>query len=155
KPRVAASTWQARGRGGRDRASANRGRFMPVVGAVSGEPYVVASPQLAASPILRGYRAAIPHREALMLQVGINHPWLLHDHLDTLAEVELRHPDASKLKMALVDIGAQDGAPDTETMRAELGRRGLADVDGRIERSITVPAVWGARPDAAPADVVM
>src|SRR5262245_29816100 len=85
KPRVAntrgASTWQSRARAGRDRGGANRGRPMMVVGAVSGEPYVVASPQLAASPILRGYRAAIPHREALMLQAVINHPWLLHDHL--------------------------------------------------------------------------
>src|SRR5262249_2074176 len=159
KPRGAntrgANTWQSRARSGRDRAGANRGRPMPVVGAVSGEPYVVASPQLAASPILRGYRAAIPHREALMLQAVINHPWLLHDHLDALAEVEFRHPDASKLKIALVDIGAQDGAPDTEAMRAELGRRGFADLVGRIERSITIPAVWGARPDTAPADVVM
>jgi len=146
--------WQPRARSGRDRFGANRARPMPV-GAVSGEPYVVASPQLAASPILRGHRAAIPHREALILQAAINHPWLLHDHLETLAGIEFRHPDAGKLKAALVDIGAQDGAPDPEAMRAELGRRGLADLVGRVERSITTPSVWGARPDAGPADVLM
>jgi DNA primase len=37
-------------------------------------PYVVASPQLAASPIMRGHRAAMPLREALILQAAINHP---------------------------------------------------------------------------------
>ena len=53
-------------------------------GSLGGEPYVVASPQLAASPIHRGHRAAIPRREALILQAVINHPWLLHEHLEEL-----------------------------------------------------------------------
>ena len=60
---------------------------------VAGEPYVVASPQLAASPVHRGHRAAIPLREALILQAVINHPWLLHDHLEELAGVEFRHAE--------------------------------------------------------------
>src|SRR5215470_7835793 len=102
-----------------------------------GEPYVVASPQLAASPIHRGHRAAIPRREALILQTTINHPWLLHDHLENLAGVEFRHPDAEKVKVALVDIGAHDGAPDREAMVRELGRRGLAELVNRLERAIT------------------
>src|SRR5262249_33638959 len=67
--------------------------------------YVVASPQLAASPLLRG-RAAIPRREALILQAAINHPWLLDEHLEALANIEFRHPDAEKLKAALIDIAA-------------------------------------------------
>jgi DNA primase len=51
--------------------------------------------------------------------------------------------------------GAAGGAADGYAMRGELGRRGVAELVERIERAITVPAVWGARPDAAPADVVM
>jgi DNA primase len=42
-----------------------------------------------------------------------------------------------------------------EAVRGELGRRGVAELVERIERAITVPSVWGARPDAAPADVVL
>jgi DNA primase len=118
-------------------------------------PYIVASPQLAASPLLRGHRAAVPSREALILQAAINHPWLLDEHLEALASIEFRHPDAEKVKAALVDIAAHEGAPDGEAVRAELHRRGVAELVLRIERSITVPAVWGARADAAPADVVM
>jgi DNA primase len=40
-------------------------------------------------------------------------------------------------------------------MAAELARRGLAEQVGRIEKAITTASVWGARPEAAPADVVM
>jgi len=122
-------------------------------------PYVVASPQLATSPILRGHRAAMPLREALILQAAINHPWLLDEHLETLESTDFRHPDAEKVKAALIDIaahhGGAGGAADGEAVRGELSRRGVAELVERIERAITVPAVWGARPDAAPADVVM
>ena len=38
---------------------------------------------------------------------------------------------------------------------AELDRRGFAVLLGRIERSITTPSVWGARPEAAAEDVLL
>ena len=125
------------------------------------EPYVAASPQLAASPLHRGHRAAIPRREALILQAALNHPWLLHDHLEELAEAEFRHADTQKLKGALIDVFAhhsagefrQDfghaGEADRAELAAELARRGFAALLGRIERAITTPSVWGARPEAA------
>ena len=52
-------------------------------------PYQAASPQLANSPIMRGQRSAMSRREALILQSLINHPWLLHDHLEEVAALEL------------------------------------------------------------------
>jgi DNA primase len=135
--------------------------------------YVAASPHLAASPVHRGHRAAIPRREALILQAALNHPWLLHDRMEELAATELRHADARKLQAALIDIfahhsgeetgsgnGASEssGAPENGLARAELvaalGRRGFAELIARIERSITTPSVWGARPDAAAGDVL-
>ena len=118
-------------------------------------PYLVASPQLAASPVHRGHRAAIPRREALILQVVLNHPWLLHDHLEDLAGVEFRHAEAERVKVALIDIFAHDSAPDREAMAAELERRDLTGLLGRFEKVITTPSVWGARPDAGPQDVLM
>jgi DNA primase len=118
-------------------------------------PYVAASPQLAASPVHRGHRAAIPRREALILQAIINHPWLLHDHLEELSAIELRHTDAAKVKAAILDIFAHDGPPDAEGIMAELARRDLAEVAQRIGKAITTPSVWGARPGAAPDDVLL
>ena len=122
---------------------------------VAGERYVVASPQLTQSPVHRGHRAAIPRREALILQAALNHPWLLHDHLEDLASVEFRHSETEKIKSAFIDIVAHDGATEAAALRAQLETRGLADPLARIEKAITTPAVWGARPEAAPADVLM
>ena len=130
-------------------------------------PYVAASPQLAASPVHRGHRAAIPRREALILQATINHPWLLHDHLEELAAAEFRHADTQKLKGALIDVFAhhfaddfsKEGGADAKAERAalatELTRRGFAELLKRIERTITTPSVWGAGPQAAGADVLL
>jgi DNA primase len=39
-------------------------------------------------------------------------------------------------------------------LATELTRRGFGDLLGRIERTITTPSVWGARPEAAAADVL-
>ncbi len=122
---------------------------------MTGEPYVVASQQLAASPLHRGHRVAIPRREALILQAVLNHPWLLHDHLEELSEIEFRHPDTARVKSALIDIFAHGGAADGEAMGAELVRRGLSEIAARVERVITTTSVWGARPQAAPDDVTM
>jgi DNA primase len=121
---------------------------------LSAEPYVVASPQLAASPVHRGYRAAIPRREALILQAVINHPWLLHEHVEELSRIEFRHAEAARLKQELIDFFAHGGAVEAASMLAELGRRGLAEVAARIEKAITTSSVWGARPEAAPDDVL-
>jgi len=130
-------------------------------------PYVAASPQLAASPVHRGHRAAIPRREALILQATINHPRLLHDHLEELAAAEFRHADTQKLKGALIDVFAhhfaddfsKGGGADAQAERAalatELTRRGFAELLKRIERTITTPSVWGAGPQAAGADVLL
>ncbi|HEY4406893.1 MAG TPA: DNA primase [Xanthobacteraceae bacterium] len=139
---------QAGGRGGPQRA-----RQTGI--ASGGGPYLVSSPQLAASPIHRGDRAVVPRREALILQTALNHPWLLHEHLEDIAEVEFRFAEAERVKVALIDIFAHGGAPDRESMAAELARRGLAEQVGRIEKAITTASVWGARPDAGPADVLM
>ncbi|MGB7076392.1 MAG: DNA primase, partial [Xanthobacteraceae bacterium] len=126
-------------------------------------PYVAASPQLAASPVHRGHRAAIPRREAVILQAALNHPWLLHEHLEELAAAEFRHADTQKLKGALIDVFvhhfAEDFAIDREAERtalaAELVKRGFGPLIERVQRSITTLSVWGAQPNAAQSDVLL
>jgi DNA primase len=118
-------------------------------------PYVVVSQQLASSPVHRGHRITVPLREALILQATLNHPWLLHDHLEELASLEFRHGDAERLKGALIDIAAHASALDAEALKAELAARNLTDTMARIAQSITTPSVWGARPEAAPDDVLV
>ena len=155
--------WSGGGRGSwADRRPQGRGGFArrpQQPGLASGTPYVVASPQLATSPVHRGHGAVIPRREALILQTVLNHPWLLHDHLEDVSGLEFRHPEIEKLKLALIDIAAhgndQGGDHDGPAMRAELARRGFAEQISRVEKAITTVSVWGARPEAGPNDVLM
>jgi DNA primase len=121
----------------------------------SSAPYVVVSQQLAVSPVHRGHRTAVPRREALILQAALNHPWLLHDHLEELASLEFRHADAERLKAALIDIAAHAAALDAETLRAELSVRDLIEVSERIAAAITTVSVWGTQAEAAPDDVLV
>jgi len=122
-------------------------------------PYVVVSQQLASSPVHRGHRTAVPRREALILQAALNYPWLLHDHLEELASLEFRHADAERLKNALIDIAAHSAGHaailDAEALKTELAARNLTEAMERIALSITTPSVWGARPEAAPDDVLV
>jgi DNA primase len=148
------------GPAGRFAARGGRGPGAGGVPAISPGPYQAASAQLANSPIMRGQRSAMSRREALILQSLINHPWLLHDHLEEVAALELAHPEANKLRAGIIAAFANDHhhSPDVEEqaekMRADLDARGLTEVLQRVERAITTSAVWGTKPGAAREDVL-
>src|SRR5262249_43100793 len=153
-------------RGFAPRGNVTRGRFPARGGqgtsgrALPPGPYQAASPQLAASPIMRGQRSAISRREALILLTLVNHPWLLHDHLEEVALLEMGHPDANKLRAGIMAAFATDDhhspepAEQAEKMRADLDARGLFPILPRVERAITTGLVWGAREGAAREDVL-
>ncbi|WP_407176752.1 DNA primase [Bradyrhizobium sp. STM 3562] len=159
-----------RGRPGREsprsfgpRSGGGGGRFGrgPAPGAALPRgPYQPASPQLAVSPLLRGQRASLSRREALILQCLINHPWLLHDHLEEVAALEMAHPEAHKLRAGIIAAFANDHhhSPDpdeqAEKMRSDLEAAGFLALLQRVERAITTAAVWGAREGAARDDVL-
>ncbi len=159
---AARGNYQPRGRGQDDWRGRGKGEWSqrngrpqrPEIGARNA-PYVVVSQQLAVSPVHRGHRTAVPLREALILQAALNYPWLLHDHLEELSHLEFRHADAERVKAALIDVAAHSAALDAETVRAELDRRNLSEALDRISAAITTSSVWGARPDAAPEDVLV
>ncbi|MBX3553839.1 MAG: DNA primase [Pseudolabrys sp.] len=140
-------------RGGDPRRGGAQGFGGQAFGGQNG--YAAVSQQLAASPLMRGPRTAMPLREALILQTVLNHPWLLHDHLEELSSLAFRHNDAERLKGAIIDGFAQEASPDAEILRAGLIRRGFADMLERLAVAVTTPAVWGAEPAAAPADVLI
>ena len=122
-------------------------------------PYQVASPQLASSPVMRGQRSALSRREALILLSLLNHPWLLHDHLEDIAALELAHPEAHKLRAGIIGAFSNyshtdDPAAESARLRASLERAGYSEQIQRVERSITTKNVWGAQPGAAQEDVL-
>src|SRR5579871_4444393 len=134
--------------------------FAPQPAGLGRGPYQATSPQLANSPIMRGQRSTISRREALILQCLINHPWLLHEHLEEAAALELAHPEAHKLRAGIIAAFAHDhhqphdAEEQAEKMRADLIGAGFSQILQRVDRAITTGAVWGARPGAARDDVL-
>ena len=58
---------------------------------------------------MRGQRSALSRREALILLSLLNHPWLLHDHLEEVAALELAHPEAHRLRAGIIAAFGQYG----------------------------------------------
>jgi DNA primase len=114
-----------------------------------------ASAGLTASPIVRGSRSAVPAREALILLALLHHPWLLESHAEQLAELEFRHPDAGRLRRAVLDAAAGHPQAPLEPvlLREAVTAAGFGPVLARVQAAITHPSDWPARPDAAPDDV--
>jgi DNA primase len=147
------------GAAGRFAASGGRGQGSTGSQTINRQPYQVASPQLATSPIMRGQRSTMSRREALILQSLINHPWLLHDHLEEVAALELAHPEAHKLRAGIMGAFshyAHTDDPEAETarLRTALDKSGYSEQIQRVERALTTKDVWGAQPGAAHEDVL-
>ena len=147
------------GAAGRFEPRGNRAQTSPGSQTVNRGPYQVASPQFALSPIMRGQRSALSRREALILQCLINHPWLLHDHLEEVAALELAHPEAHKLRAGIIAAYANyshtdDPATETARLRAALDKSGYAKQIQMVDRALTTKDVWGAQPGAAQEDVL-
>jgi DNA primase len=111
------------------------------------------SPRLSASPIVRGFRSALPPREAVILVAVINHPWLLEAHAEEFAELEFLNPDANALRRAVLESGTDGGTTEGEVLRQAIEARGLKPVLARVEAAITHGSDWPARADAAAEDV--
>jgi DNA primase len=152
-PRFAPRGSFSTGGGGRTGGLSTGGR------AVGRGPYQVASPQLATSSIMRGQRTAVSRREALILQSLLNHPWLLHDHLEEVAALELAHPEAHKLRAGIIAAFSNyshtdDPAAERDRLHASLEKNGYSEQIQKVERAITTKNVWAVQAGAAVEDVL-
>ena len=110
------------------------------------------SPRLGLSSLVRN-RTGFPAREALILLTVANHPWLLENHAEELAELEFRHPDADRLRRAILDATAGHEPLAHDTLASAIESAGLAPILARMEATITHGSDWPARAGAAPDDV--
>ena len=115
-------------------------------------PYQAASSQLAASPLMRGQRSAMSRREALILQCLLNHPWLLHDHLEEVAALELPHPRGAQaarrhhrgLRQPTITIRLTPPSRARSCARI-LQRGGFSQVLQRVDGAITTACGVGRK----------
>ena len=97
------------------------------------------SPQLQASAIVRGSRHALPPREALILKIALDHPWLLETEAEQLADLEFENGDADALRRAMLDVSGSwpDRVPGVEELRAAVMARNCGAALQRIDRAAT------------------
>jgi DNA primase len=117
------------------------------------EPLAPLSPRLGQSPLVRGFRSAIPPREALILIAVIEHPWLLEAHTEEFAEIEFLHPDADQLRRATLEAASGEVDLDPQHLKETLSRRGFEPLVSRVRSAITHCSDWPARPGASEPDV--
>ena len=145
--------------GSTGRFGGNRGPGQAGGSTLARGPYQAASPQLATSQIMRGQRSAVSRREALILRSLLNHPWLLHDHLEEVAALELAHPEAHKLRAGIIAAFANyshgdDPATESERLLAAIEKSGYSKQIQMVDIALTTKDVWGAQSGAANEDVL-
>jgi DNA primase len=97
--------------------------------------------------------ASHAYREALLLRTLVNHPWLIEEIAEELADLKLHSPELARLRDALLGALADDKNLDTTTLRNHLQSSGFAPHLDRIERMATHKCDAFAEPDADRVDV--
>lgn len=134
-----------RGRGGREPAWAP--------GRSSGQAPRPA-PSVSLVRNLASRHGAMPRREAVLLLALLNHPELIHERAEMLADIELGSAELETLKGALLNLAAEEVASGDD-VRARLAAAGLGGLVERLDQQWTASgrSEWWVAPEAAAVDV--
>jgi DNA primase len=116
------------------------------------------SQSLAASPLLRLGKPACPMSEGLILLLLLNHPGLIAQHLEELAEIEFSSAEAVALRDALVALPSAAAAPldraspDAASLRAAAEGQGFGPMLQKLDAVAAHGSHWYAKAGAADAD---
>ncbi len=78
-----------------------------------------------------------PPREALLVRTLVNHPWLLEQRCEEVAEMTLTWPPLMRLRGALLELLSQGAPLDSVNVRSHLSKIGLEGVLTLAERANT------------------
>jgi DNA primase len=106
---------------------------------------------LAQSPLYRGQAAAIAPREALILLILLNHPYLIPMRLEEVAALDLASAEARDLRAVLIR-NAAEGAATREEIAPAVASAGLEAFCRRLEGMVAHASLWNVRAGAAEAD---
>lgn len=116
-------------------------------------PPARASDALKSSRIVAGEGAAPPYREALLLRALLNHPELLEENAEDVAELILTSTALTKLRDALLSLLAEENSLDTATLRTQLSKLGVGGIVDLVDRSTTHRCDKFAEPHSDRAEV--
>ena len=92
-------------------------------------------------------------REALLMRLLINHPWLIDEHAEEIATIEFSHAALGQLRNALLSLKSNDISLDSERLRTQLVALNLQQVVDLVERASPHWSHRFAGPDADDAEV--
>ncbi len=116
------------------------------------------SQSLAASPLLRPGKPARPMSEGLILLLLLNHPGLIGQHLEELAEIEFSSAEAVALRNALIALPSAAAAPldrvspDAASLRAAVADQGFGPMLQKLDAVAAHGSHWYVKAGAADAD---
>ena len=111
------------------------------------------SPSLRQSALVAPGNRNHSYREALLVRTLLNHPWLIEEVAEELADVDLRDGQLSLLREALLEACADEKNLDTANLRNHLLSSGLSSQLEHIERMATHRCEAFAEKDAERVDV--
>lgn len=118
-----------------------------------GRPPRRPEPPLGASPGLATLTHAVHPREALIVKAILNHPWLIDEHAEALADLPFSSHALSALRDEILNVHAVQNSLDSATLRSQLSKTGVSKVVDLVERTITHRSDRFAEPEASAADV--
>ncbi len=106
-----------------------------------------------ASRELAALAPPLPPREALIVKTLLNHPWLIDEHSEQVADLALASQPLSALRDEILAIHAGSNSLDMASLRSQLTKTGVAKVVDLVARTITHASDRFAEPDASATDV--
>ncbi len=107
-----------------------------------------ASESLRNSALLQAGGALPPHREILLIRTLLNHPWLIDEDAENIAQMHFENAALASLRDAIINIHVLQNPLDKEMLRNQLTMRGLGAVLAQVEHAITHQSDWHTRPGA-------
>jgi DNA primase len=106
---------------------------------------------------LAGLTHAPPPREALILKVILNHPWLIDEHSEDLAALSFASRPLGALRDEILNVHAtqtsEQNPLDSATLHTQLSKSGVSKVVDLVARTITHASDRFAEPEASATEV--
>jgi DNA primase len=141
--------WAGGKRGGRDFQPGQKGRSGPAtprIGAISDS--------LARSGMVRGHQDVPTLREAVLALTIVNHPQLLVEEYDHVADIDFENRDLQKLRSAVLSEAALAGQIrfSRETLIEALKDQGFTELLKLLDQQVRNARLWTATEQAASED---
>lgn len=118
-----------------------------------GFPPPRASASLLQSGLVASERGRPTNREAILLRAILNHPWLIDDYAEAIAELPLVSQPMGRLRDEILSLHAGDNSLDSAELTTQLKKAGLTQVLDLVERAITHKCDRFVEADAPNAEV--